>query len=127
MDFLIALILFLPFWYILVEQQFLTNNGIFFKHLSISLVALGGGIIYHYFSKTPDKELVYFISQMPFSFIILYRIIRIPYFSIYKREPEISRHPEKNIDIIPSLLVMGGCVVLPFLIDIYIIKCGIQQ
>ena len=93
MDFLIALILFLPFWYILVEQQFLTNNGIFFKHLSISLVALGGGIIYHYFSKTPDKELVYF----------------------------------KNIDIIPSLLVMGGCVVLPFLIDIYIIKCGFQQ
>ena len=125
-DYLISFILIIPFWYILVNQQYLKRRKIFYKHLSISLLSLISGIIYNYYSTTADKGLVYFISQMPFFFLILYRIIRIPYYKIYKREPEISRHPEKNIDVIPSLLVMAGCATLPFLIDLYIIKYVFQ-
>jgi hypothetical protein len=106
----------------LVDQQNLKRKQLFFKHLAISVSALVGGILYFYFSKTADKGIVYFISQMPIIFLILYSLIRIPYYKMYRTEPEILRQPEKNRDIIPSLLVMAGCATFPFLIDLYIFK-----
>jgi hypothetical protein len=80
------------------------------------------GILYEFYFKTSDESYVYFFSQMPIIFLIVSKGIRIPYCKIYKREPEISRHPEKNIDIIPSIIVIMGCAILPFLIDLYIIR-----
>ena len=92
------------------------------KYLLISIGVLVFGILYdHYFAKD-NKSLVYFGSQMTLIFLILYKLIRIPYYLIYKREPEISRVPEKKIDIIPTLIVLTGTMVLPFLIDSLIIQ-----
>ena len=59
---------------------------------------------------------------MTLIFLILFKIVRIPYYLIFKREPEINRNPEKWIDIIPTLIVVIGTVVLPLLIDSMIIK-----
>ena len=92
------------------------------KYLLISIGVMVFGIMYdHYFVKD-SRSLVYFGSQVPLIFLILYTIIRIPYYLIFKREPEISQYPEKLIDIIPTLIVVTGTVILPFLIDSMIIQ-----
>ncbi|AUC80626.1 hypothetical protein CW733_00135 [Lacinutrix sp. Bg11-31] len=59
---------------------------------------------------------------MTLIFLILFKIIRIPYYLIFKREPEINQYPEKLIDIIPTLIVVMGTLILPFLIDSIIIQ-----
>ena len=125
MDFdkVIYLILFIPFlWVLIFEQQNLYKKKVFIKYLSIAIFILILGIVYKNYSNTPNKELVYLGSQMTLMFLILYKIIRIPYYWIFKREPEISRWPEKNVDIIPTIIVAFGSMVLPFLIDIFIIQ-----
>ena len=88
----------------------------------ISIGILIFGIVYEHYFVTANKSLVYFGSQMTLIFIILYKIIRIPYYWIFKREPEINQYPEQRIDIIPTLIVVMGTVILPFLIDSMIIQ-----
>lgn len=119
-DFIISFILCIPLWYIVGDQQDLKKKNVFFKYFIISLISLTLGIIYNYYSKTDDKMFPYFLSQIPITFLILYKIIRIPYYCIYKSEPEMAYIPENNRDVIPSLLLLLGCLTLPFLIDQYI-------
>ncbi len=122
-DKIIYFLLFIPFlWLLIFDQQKLKNRTVFLKYLLISIGVLIFGMLYdHYFAKD-NKSLGYFGSQMTLIFLILYKLIRIPYYLIYKREPEISRVPEKKIDIIPTLIVLTGTMVLPFLIDSLIIQ-----
>ncbi len=120
-DFILSFIFCIPFWYIVGDQQDLKKKNVFFKYLMISFISLTFGIIYNYYSKTDDKMFPYFISQIPVTFLILYKIIRIPYYRIYKSEPEMSYIPEKNREVIPSLLLLLGCITIPLLIDLYII------
>lgn len=122
-DKIIYFLLFIPLlWLLIFDQQKLKNRTIFLKYLLISIGVLVFGILYnHYFAKG-NKSLVYFGSQMTLIFLILYKLIRIPYYLIYQREPEISKVPEKNIDIIPTLIVLTGTMILPFLIDSLIIQ-----
>jgi len=117
-DKIIYFLLFIPFLWILVfDQDKLKNRTVFFKYILISIGILIIGIFYLKYSETENKFLVYIGSQMTITFLILYKIIRIPYYLIFKREPEISKHPEKLIDIIPTLIVLIGTVALPLLID----------
>ena len=122
-DKVIYFLLFIPFlWIIIFDQEKLKYRTVFFKYLLISIGILIIGIVYQKYSDTEDKFLVYFGSQMTLIFLILFKIVRIPYYLIFKREPEINRNPEKWIDIIPTLIVVIGTVVLPLLIDSMIIK-----
>ena len=122
-DKVIYFLLFIPFLWILVfDQEKLKFRTVFLKYLTISIGILIIGILYQKHSETEDKFLVYIGSQMTLIFLILFKIIRIPFYLIFKREPEINRNPEKWIDIIPTLIVIIGTVVLPFLIDNVIIK-----
>lgn len=122
-DTIIYFLLFIPFfWLLIFDQQKLKSKTVFFKYLLISIGILIFGVLYDLYFSKGNKSLVYFGSQMSLIFLILYKIIRIPYYLIYKREPEISRWPEKNIDIIPTLIIMTGTMVLPFLINSLIIQ-----
>ena len=120
---IIYFLLFIPFlWLLIFDQQKLKRKKVFLKYLLISIGILILGIVYEHYFTTADKSLVYFGSQMTLIFLILYKIIRIPYYWIFKREPEINQYPEKRIDIIPTLIVVMGTVLLPFLIDSMIIQ-----
>lgn len=120
---IIYFLLFIPFlWLLIFDQQNLKLKKVFLKYLLISIGILILGIVYEHFFTAANKSLVYFGSQMTLIFIILYKIIRIPYYWIFKREPEINKHSEKKIDIIPTLIVVIGTVLLPFLIDNMIIQ-----
>ena len=120
---IIYFLLFIPFlWLLIFDQQKLKLKKVFLKYLLISIGILILGIVYEHFFTADNKSLVYFGSQMTLIFIILYKIIRIPYYWIFKREPEINQYSEKKIDIIPTLIVVMGTVLLPFLIDSIIIQ-----
>ncbi len=120
---IIHLVLLFPLlWLFVFDVQRLNRRKLFLKYLSISIAILFFGITYDYYFTKGGKSLVYFSSQMNIMFLILYKLIRIPYFKIYKREPEISRSPEKKIDIIPTLIIISGMLILPFLIDSLIIQ-----
>jgi hypothetical protein len=122
-DKIIYFLLFIPFlWLLIFDQQKLKNRTVFLKYLLISIGVLVFGILYDHYLAKDNKSLVYFGSQMTLIFLILYKLIRLPYYLIYKREPEISRVPEKKIDIIPTLIVLTGTMVLPFFIDNLIIQ-----
>ena len=115
--------MFIPFvWILIFDQQKLKYRTVFVKYLLISIGILIIGILYQKYSETENRFLVYIGSQMTLIFLILYKIIRIPYYLIFKREPEINRSPEKWIDIIPTLIVILGTVVLPILIDSMLFK-----
>jgi hypothetical protein len=88
----------------------------------ISIGVLILGVLYDIFLAKENKSIVYFGSQMTITFLLLYKIIRIPYYLIFKREPEISKMPKNKIDIIPTLIISAGTMSLPFLIHTYIIQ-----
>ena len=110
------------FWVLMFKQEKLKNDNVFLRYLLLSILVMGFGILYEYELTNMEKSMVYFISQMTFIFVVLYKIIRIPYYLIFKREPEISEYPEKWIDYIPTLIVALGTLILPFLIDTFIIQ-----
>ena len=122
-DKVIYFLLFIPFiWILVFEQEKLKYRAVFLKYLIISIAVLIIGLLYQKYSKTEGKFLVYIGSQMTFTFLILYKIIRIPYYLIFKREPEINQYAEKWIDIITTLIVVIGTVALPALINNLLFK-----
>ena len=117
-DKVIYFLLFIPFlWLLIFDQQKLKIKNVFLKYLLISIGILIFGILYDHYFATKNKSPVYFGSQMTLIFLILYKIIRIPYFLIYKREPEITWQSKFTIDVAITLIVLMGTIVLPFLID----------
>lgn len=109
-------------WIAIFDQQNLKYKNVFTKYLLISIGVLVLGILYDFLLEKENKSLVYFSSQMTITFLLLYKLIRIPYYLIFKREPEISKMPKNKIDIIPTLIITTGTLALPFIIDTYIIQ-----
>ncbi len=119
----LSFILSIPFfWVFLFDHQNLKKRSVFINYLLISIVDLFFGISYDYFYVENENSFVYFTSQMSLIFIILYKLIRIPYYQIFRREPEISKYPKYLIDIVPTLIVLTGTIILPFLIKDFIVK-----
>ncbi|WP_298513808.1 hypothetical protein [uncultured Kordia sp.] len=122
-DKIIYFVQFIPFiWFLLLDEEVSNKKSVFLKFIFISIAILIFGIFYEYNLAENNKSLIYYGSQMTLIFLLLYKIVQIPYYWIFKRKPEISTIPEKNIDIIPLLFVIAGTISLPFLIDIFIIQ-----
>ncbi|GAB5399212.1 MAG: hypothetical protein Aureis2KO_07970 [Aureisphaera sp.] len=109
----------IPFgWILVLDQQKLKYRSVFIKHLLISIVVLIAGILYQKYAETENKFLVYIGSQMTFTFLILFKIVRFPFYILFKREPEISAGGgEKWPDLIVSLIVISATLAIPLLID----------
>jgi len=118
--FVVAIVPF--FWVVIFKQDKLKDNQVFLKCLMWTSLAVIFGIAYEYPLTVGTKSYVYYISQMGFIFVILYKLIRIPYYRIYNREPEIADPTERWIDIIPTVIVFTGTLILPFLIDEMIVQ-----
>ena len=111
---------------VIFDQDELTKKKQLFLYLMVGILSWGIGIIYFHFSTTEEKWFVYFGSQMTFYFVISYNLVAIPYREIFKRNPEISQGPTKLIDIIPTIIVTIGVILIPLLIDVYLIKYAIK-
>lgn len=125
MDFeiVIYIIILIPLlWLVVFDQQKLKERKVFRKYLMISIGMVILGFVYDLYVVEENKSIVYFGSQMTLVFLLLYKIIRIPYHWFYKREPEITRSPDYIADFIVSLIIFSGTIVLPFLIDMLIIQ-----
>lgn len=123
LDLIVYFVFFIPLlWIAIFDQQNLKYKNVFTKYLLISIGVLVLGILYDFLLEKENKSLVYFSSQMTITFLLLYKLIRIPYYLIFKREPEISKMPKNKIDIIPTLIITTGTLALPFIIDTYIIQ-----
>lgn len=82
---IIGVLLWTPVWFILGDQEYLEKKNIFLKYLIISLSVLIFGSCYKYYSKHVDSNIVYIFSQESITFLLLYKLIRTPYYKIYKR------------------------------------------
>ena len=78
------------------------------------------GFIFFFDRNSKVQNLNYFGSQTMFIFLILYKILRSIYYKIFKREPEFSKFPKHRIDIVYTLILVIGIMVLPLIIDEYI-------
>ena len=85
------------------------------------------GAIYYNLSSTDDKWFVYIGSQFTLVFLFQFVLISLVYKKVFNRIPEISRAPSKNIDIIPTIIINMGIVLIPLLLDIYFIKFVINK
>lgn len=123
-DKVIYFLLFVPFlWILLFDQEKLKYRNVFIKYLIISIGILIFGILYQKYSETENRFLVYIGSQMTLIFLILFKVIRIPYFMIFKREPEFNVYGgAKWINFIITLIIIIGIVAIPLLIDSMIFK-----
>ncbi len=122
-DEIIFCLQFIPLvWFLLLDEEVSNKKKVFLRFVLISIAILMFGIVYKNYTDESNKLLVYFGSQMTLIFLLLYKTIQIPYYWIFKRRPEVLTIPEKNIDIIPSLILIVGSVILPFIIDSFIIR-----
>lgn len=112
-------------WLIVVDQGRLRQKRIFLKYLVISIIVLVLGLTLH--SKNfENRDLSYFGSQMMFVFVLLHGFLSEICYRVFHRVPEISKVPRKNIDIIYSIIIVMGVILLPFVVDIYIVKKVIE-
>jgi len=122
-DVIALIIVYIPFFKMVIfDQNKLTKKKQMLIYLIIGIISWVIGIIYFQQSASEDKSFVYFGSQHTLFFLILFNIVAIPYKKIFKRNPEISQAPTYLIDIIPSVLVLIGTILLPLLIDSYFIR-----
>lgn|GEM_PF-1143436 len=122
-DLFLYLLYFIPlFWAVVIDQEKLRYRNVFFKHLFISLLLLSFGALPELYEDKEPKSLSYFGSQMLFTFLMLYKIIRTIYVRIYQEEPEFSETAEKFRDKIATGILYIGMISVPFLIDEYIVQ-----
>lgn len=126
-DIIAFLIISIPFFKMVVfDQNKLTKKKQLFVYLVIGILSWAIGIIYFFISASEDKWFVYFGSQMTLNFLILFNLVAIPYRKLFKRNPEISQAPTKLIDIIPTMIVTMGMLLIPLLVDIHLLKYVIK-
>ena len=126
-DIIAVLIISIPFLKMMVfDQDELNEKKQISIYLFIGILSWVIGIIYFQISSTEDKWFVYFCSQLTLFFLILFNVVAIPYRKVFKRNPEISEIPDKFIDIIPTLIVTMGTVLMPLFLDAYLIKFVIK-
>ena len=87
------------------DQKYLNKKGYFLTYFSIGSLSWILGASYFNLSQKDGKWFVYFGSQMTIFFLIQYVLISLVYRKIFNRNLEFSNLPDKNIDIIPTLII----------------------
>lgn len=121
-DILLYIIFIIPILIAGFQIEKLKEKKVFIIWLLIAIAIIFIGFIIENNSNNEMRNVSYFGSQMLFIFLIIHKITRNIYFKIFKREPEFGKFPKHKIDIIYTLILTSGTMVLPFLIDSYLLK-----
>lgn len=127
-DIIAFLIISIPFFKMVVfDQNKLNLKKEFITYFFLGILSLTIGIIYYQLSHSENKWFVYFASQMTLVFLLLFNVVAIPFRKLFKRNPEISEVLSQIIDIVPTIIVIMGTILIPLFIDAYIIKFAIGK
>ena len=121
-DYLALVIVIICFVGLVIYQEKLSTQKNFFKAFLIATALIVFGVLYLTFSNSSGKDLIFVLCQTSMIFLLLHQVIRIPYRLLLNREPEISKSPEHWIDIIPSIIILLGVIILPFFSTLLIQK-----
>ncbi len=121
-DYVALIIVIICFVGLVIYQEKLTTRKNFFKAFLIATALIVFGVFFLTFSNSSGKELIFVLCQTSMIFLLLHQVIRIPYRLLLNREPEISKSPEHWIDIIPSIIILLGVIILPFFSTLLIQK-----
>lgn len=121
-DLLFYIIFQIPLFLIIFKQDQLHKPDVLLKLFVFGLALLIIGAYFFYNKNSSLQKLAYFGSQTTFIFLFLYKIIRDVYYPIFLREPEFSKTPKHKIDIIPTLIIFTGTIILPFIIDSFLVQ-----
>jgi len=121
LDLILYIVFFIPLFIVGYKKDRLIEKQYFMRWLTLSLVILLIGILYEYYQGNKLSK-GYFGSQLLLIFLIVNKISRNIYFKIYKREPEFGQFPEHKVDYIYSFIIIISIMVLPFLINDFIVK-----
>ena len=121
-DYVALIIVIICFVGLVIYQEKLTTRKNFFKAFLIATALIAFGVFFLTFSNSSGKELIFVLCQTSMIFLLLHQVIRIPYRLLLNREPEISKSPEHWIDIIPSIIILLGVIILPFFSTLLIQK-----
>ncbi len=120
-------IIIIPFFRMITfDQENLIKKKYFLIYFAIGILSWVLGALYFSQSESEEKWFVYFGSQMTLFFLIQYVIISYLYRMLFKRNPEISEIPSKNLDIVPTILIIMGTILIPLSIDSNFIKFVIK-
>jgi hypothetical protein len=122
LDYVALVIVIICFVGLVLYQEKLTTRKNFFKAFLIATALIVIGVLYLTFSNSPGKELIFVLCQTSMIFLLLYQVIRILYRLLLNREPEISKSPEHWLDIIPSIILLLGAIILPLFSTLLIQK-----
>ncbi|MDI5894294.1 hypothetical protein [Flavobacterium algoritolerans] len=121
-DILLYIIFIIPILIVGLQIEKLNHKKTFIIWILLAIFLICIGIMIEDNSNNEIRSISYFGSQMLFIFLIIHKITRDIYFKIFKREPEFGKFPKHKIDIIYTLILTSGTMVLPFLIDSYVLK-----
>ena len=121
-DILLYIIFTIPILIVCFQLEKLNQKKVFLIWLLFAILLIITGIIIEDNSNNEIRNISYFGSQMLFIFLIIQKVARNIYFKIFKREPEFGKFPKYKIDYIYTLSITIGTMVLPFLLDYFVIK-----
>jgi len=121
-DILLYIIFTIPILIVCFQLEKLNQKKVFLIWLLFAILLIIAGIIIEDNSNNEIRNISYFGSQMLFIFLIIQKVARNIYFKIFKREPEFGKFPKYKIDYIYTLSITIGTMVLPFLLDYFVIK-----
>ncbi|MBF4494319.1 hypothetical protein IR010_17345 [Flavobacterium sp. MR2016-29] len=121
-DILLSILFTIPLFIVGFQIEKLKTKKIFIIWISIAILLIIIGIIIENNSNNEMRSVSYFSSQLLFIFLIVQKITRNIYFTIFKREPEFGKFPKHKIDYIYTLTISFSVIILAFLLDSYIFK-----
>ena len=101
------------FFWVILEHDRLQMDRAYLKLLAISIFL---AVLGYYASMDHSFAIWMKATRMGLCFLILYKILRYIYVSMFSREPKLDKHSEHIADKVYSLILMMGAVVASLLI-----------
>lgn len=95
------------FLWTMFEYELLRVNSVYFKLLSLSIFL---GLLGYYISLENSNDIWLKSTKMSLCFLILYKILKFIYLSIYNREPNFDRSAKLIVDRIYTFVLLFGTV-----------------
>jgi hypothetical protein len=96
----------LLFW-IMIEQDLLKDEIVFIKFLGLSIILT---LLGYYVNIKYGGDVFLRATKIGFIYLILFKLLRYLYISIYNREPDFDKYAERMIDRFFAFLIIAGSI-----------------